>query len=101
MGRYGYEGSETFRPLTPWAYFGYSILFSLPVLGLIFLIVFSVSDKNINRRSYARSIWCAVLIGSILLFVFGVLFALFGVELMRAGDMEEAIRELQSLIPRY
>ncbi len=41
---------EKFRPLTAWAYFGYSILFSIPIVGFIFLIVFSCSGKNINRR---------------------------------------------------
>ena len=33
-----------FRPLGAWAYFGLSILFSIPVIGLIFLIVF----RNLN-----------------------------------------------------
>ena len=46
----------------PWAYFGLSILFSLPVVGFIFLIIFSVSDANINRRNFARSYWCIYVI---------------------------------------
>lgn len=44
-----------YRPLSPWAYFGYNILFSLPVIGFILLIIFSLSNSNINRRNYARS----------------------------------------------
>ena len=44
------------------AYFGLSILFSLPVVGFIFLIIFSVSDANINRRNFARSYWCIYVI---------------------------------------
>ncbi len=51
-----------FKPLSPWAYFGLSILFSLPVVGFIFLIIFSVSDANINRRNFARSYWCIYVI---------------------------------------
>lgn len=50
MSKINYNGPDVFKPLSPWAYFGLSILFSLPVVGFIFLIIFSVSDANINRR---------------------------------------------------
>lgn len=43
-----------FKPLGAWAYLGLSILFSIPIIGWIFLIVFSFSDANLNRRSFAR-----------------------------------------------
>ena len=62
MDKYGYSGPEQFRPLSPWAYFGYSLLFSIPLVGFILLIVFSLSDGNYNRRNYARSYFCALLI---------------------------------------
>lgn len=57
---------EKYRPLTAWAYFGYSILFALPAIGFILTIVFSFVGSNINRRSFARSYFC---IWIILLFV--------------------------------
>ena len=60
-----------FRPLGAFAYFGLSILFSIPVIGLIFLIVFSFSDANINRRNFARSYFISLLFGVIL---FAILF---------------------------
>ena len=63
---------EKFRPLTAWGYFGYSLLFSIPIVGFIFLIVFSCSGKNINRRSFARSYWCWLIIAAI---VIGILAA--------------------------
>ena len=47
MSKINYNGPDVFKPLSPWAYFGLSILFSLPVVGFIFLIIFSVSDANI------------------------------------------------------
>lgn len=47
-----------YRPLSPWAYFGYSILFSIPFIGFICLIVFALSGDNINRRNFARSFFC-------------------------------------------
>lgn len=60
-----------FRPLGAWAYFGLSILFSIPLIGLIFLIVFSLSDANINRRNFARAYFCGLIVLAI---VFVVLF---------------------------
>ena len=67
---------EKFRPLSAWAYFGYSILFSIPIVGFIFLIIFSCSGKNINRRSFARSYWCWLIIAVI---VFVILLATGGI----------------------
>ena len=62
MSKINYNGPDVFKPLSPWADFGLSILFSLPVVGFIFLIIFSVSDANINRRNFARSYWCIYVI---------------------------------------
>jgi len=55
-----------YRPLSAWAYFGYSILYALPIIGFIFLIVFSLSDSNINRRSFSRSYFCVLIIAIII-----------------------------------
>lgn len=62
-----------YKPLSPWAYFGYNILFAIPILGLIFLFIYAFSDENINRRNYARSFFCALLIGLILAIIMIVL----------------------------
>ena len=67
MNRYGYDRNEAFRPLSPWAYFGYSLLFCIPLAGFVLLIVFSLSDQNINRRNFARSHWCGLLIALIVI----------------------------------
>ena len=69
------------RPLSPWAYFGLQLLFAIPVVGFVFLIVFSCSGANINRRNFARSYWCALLIGVIATVVILVLAAVLGVSL--------------------
>lgn len=79
-----------FRPLGAWAYFAYSILFSIPILGIILLIVFSFSDSNINRRNFARSYFIALLFVIILflvLFFTGVLTT--SIEAFRAGKWPE------------
>lgn len=61
---------EQYRPLSPWAYFGLQILFSIPIVGFVFLIVFSCSKSNINRRNFARSYWCAlIIVGALLLII--------------------------------
>lgn len=57
------------KPLSPWAYFSYSILFNIPVIGFILLIVFSLDSSNINRRNYARSYWCWLVIFIVLVVV--------------------------------
>ena len=53
---------EKYRPLSPWAYFGSNLLFAVPVVGFVFLIIFSFNNKNINRRNYARSFFCVYLL---------------------------------------
>ncbi len=63
------------RPLSAWAYFGYTLLFSIPVIGFIFLIVFSFSGANVNRRSFARSFWCALLL-AVIIFVTAMIIVL-------------------------
>jgi len=53
---------SNYKPLSAWAYVGYQLLFSIPLIGFILLIVFSFSEDNINRRNYARSYFCTLLI---------------------------------------
>ncbi len=60
---------EKYRPMGAWSYFGYSILFSIPIVGLICLIVFALSSGNINRRSYARSFFCLYIIWGIIILI--------------------------------
>lgn len=62
-----------YKPLSPWAYMGYNLLFAIPLVGLILLIVFSFNDDNINRRNYARSFFCLFLLGLILFIIIFIL----------------------------
>ena len=59
-----------YRVLSPWAYFGYNLLFSIPLIGLIMAIVFAFDSSNLNRRNYARSFFCGLLIAVIIFAVF-------------------------------
>ena len=59
----GYNIPEEYRPISMWGYLGYQILFSIPILGFILLIVFSVGgSRNINLRNFARSYFCYLII---------------------------------------
>ena len=72
---YGYKGSEQYRPLSPWAYFWYAVLFTLPVIGLIALLVFTFNSTNINRRNFARAYWCGLLIALLVALIIAALSA--------------------------
>ncbi|MEG0766596.1 MAG: hypothetical protein RR482_02670 [Clostridia bacterium] len=62
-----YSGTEQFRPLSAWAYFGYAILFAIPIIGWLLLIIFTFSSRNYNRRSFARSYWCGLIVAVIII----------------------------------
>ncbi len=65
------------EPLSPWGYFGYKLLFGIPIAGLVLLIVFSCGGgRNVNLKNFARSYWCDMLFGVIIALVI-VLIVLF------------------------
>lgn len=70
--------SPEYKPLSPWAYFGYNLLFSIPLAGFIMLIVFSFDNSNINRRNYARSFFCTLLISIVIILVVIIIISLLG-----------------------
>ena len=51
---------EQYRPLSPWAYWGLQLLYAVPVVGLIFMIIFAFKKSNINRRNFTRSYFCTL-----------------------------------------
>ena len=67
-----------YAPLSPWAYFGLQILFAVPIVGFVFLIIFSISQKNINRRNFARSYWCVYVVAAVIIGVALLISALNG-----------------------
>lgn len=68
-----YNIPEEYKPISMWGYFGYEILFSIPVIGLIFLIVEAVASRNKNVRNFARSYFCFLIIIVIAIIVFMVI----------------------------
>lgn len=61
-----------YKPISPWGYLGYNLLFSIPLIGFIILLIFALGGtQNINLRNYARSYFCAMLVAFIFIcFVF-------------------------------
>lgn len=70
------NNSAEYKPISMWGYFGYEILFSIPIIGFVLLIIFSFGGTpNKNLRNFARSYFCFV----ILLVAVGIIIAvLFG-----------------------
>ena len=88
------ELPSKYKPIGAWGYFGLNILFSLPVIGLICLIVFACSSKNIVRRSYARSFFCGLIIAVVILAVVLILaFTVF------KGEVAAVLEQLKQMVP--
>lgn len=69
---------EHLRPLSPWSYFGLQILYIVPIIGFIFLIIFSFKKSNINRRNFTRSYWCGLIIAGAILAIILIFTLLLG-----------------------
>lgn len=68
-----YNIPEEYRPISMWGYFGYQILFAIPLVGWIILIVFALGGtKNINLRNFARSYFCILIIMILLIIILSV-----------------------------
>ncbi|MBQ6165788.1 MAG: zinc ribbon domain-containing protein [Clostridia bacterium] len=83
---------SAYRPLSPWAYFGYSLLFGIPVVGFILLIVFSFSEENINRRNFARSFFIGWFLAIVITVIIIVLTATGVIALGGLGFLDEIFR---------
>ena len=71
---------ESYRPISAWGYFGYNLLFSIPIIGFILLLVFALGGTaNINLRNYARSFFCGLLLILIVSAIAAILFVGIGV----------------------
>ena len=59
---------EEYQPISVWGYFGYSVLFAIPIVGFICLLVFALGGtENINVRNFARYHFCCLLVACIVI----------------------------------
>ncbi len=72
---------EKLKPLSPWAYVGYMLLFSmLPCAGLIIALVFAFSDSgNVNRKNFSRGYLLMMLLSLVItIIIYAFLFIVVG-----------------------
>lgn len=70
VNHYHMQIPPEYKPISMWGYFGYQILFAIPVIGFILLIVFALGGtRNINLKNYARSYFCFLIILIIVILV--------------------------------
>lgn len=62
-----------YRPMSAWAYFGHTVLYSLPIIGFIFLIIHSCKSNYLARRNYARSYWCALIVAAVVFVILALI----------------------------
>ncbi len=71
-----YTVPEEYKPISMWGYFGYEILFNIPIIGFICIIIFSVGGtSNKNLTNYARSRLCILIV---VLAICGIMFFVVG-----------------------
>ena len=64
-----------YKPIGAWGYVLYELLFSIPLVGFIFLLVFSLGGtKNENLKNFARSFLCWLLIFLVIGIIVGLIF---------------------------
>lgn len=59
--------SAEYQPISMWGYFGYELLFGIPVIGFIMLLVFAFGGTpNKNLKNFARSKFCCAIVAVVL-----------------------------------
>lgn len=85
-----------YEPISAWGYLGYQILFAIPVIGWLFLIIFACNGSNLNRRAFARSYFCVLLIGLIFFGILALLFYLGNGVQFAQGILQQIMESLQA-----
>ena len=81
-----YDYGHGFKPISAWGYVGYSILWSIPVIGWIILLCSAIGAKNKNVKNFARYPLCVLLLSLII----GVVAGIAGVVLNMLGIVDFA-----------
>ena len=92
-----YDYGHGFKPISSWGYVGFSILWSIPVVGWICWLCSALGAKNRNVKNYARSYFCAFLLSLIICIVAAI--ALFALSALGFVNLDEIVAALQSYAP--
>lgn len=91
---------RAYKPLSPWAFYGLSILFHIPILDFILLILFSTKTaRNLSLRNYARSHWCRLLVRVIIVALLILLVIVFA--LVFGFSARDQIAQFIEQLPEY
>lgn len=75
-----YNNDEKYKPISMWGYLGYELLFSIPIVGLIAILIFSFSSStNVNLKNFARSYILLAIIVFVVTIVFSFIIGMLGV----------------------
>ena len=62
-----------YKPISMWGYFGYEILFMIPIIGFILLLVFALGGtSNKNLKNFARSYFCLFIIVAVIFAIIAI-----------------------------
>ncbi len=65
------QEARRFAPVSTGAFFGYKLLYGIPVIGWILCAVFSFTEKNVNKRNFARATLIGLIISLVITCVIG------------------------------
>ena len=98
MKNYGYIGTYSYsdKPISSWGYVGYSVLWSIPVIGWLAWLFSALFAKNQNKKNYARSFFCWFLL-ALLVAAIGV-GAAFGAHMLGIIDLNELLKPVTDML---
>lgn len=98
-----------YAPVSTGAFFGYKLLYGIPVVGWILCLIFSFTEKNVNKRNFARATLLALVLSLVVTCLLGlavvkaaeVVVERVAVEILDGtlgdvGILEEVVDELQA-----
>lgn len=56
---------DKYKPISPFGYLGYEILFAIPIIGWIVQLIFAIGHSNVNVKNFARSFYCVYVIAAV------------------------------------
>jgi uncharacterized membrane protein len=86
------ELPEKYRPMRAWAYWAWSVIYSFPIVGLIFMIINSIRSDNIARRNHARSFFYPFIIVTLLLVITVLILYFTGVFDMLFKELDKLLK---------
>lgn len=63
-----FNPAKDYTPIGMWGYFGYQLLFYIPVIGQVLVIILACGiSNNVNVTNFARSQFCLIIINAIII----------------------------------